>query len=160
MTTVDNEFIKSRTALSDYLFLAGISGLVKMATVPMGRDKIMLRITNMADLFDSDDRDATTQTVDLKDIARALWLEANFPVDESELNDVECDITEMTLTGTMPISEAQDRRIQWKTVDDDLDVYNMSNISYEFDGSYAELEAQRIRVFMLEYTQAEETIYM
>jgi hypothetical protein len=57
MNFVDHEYTLSRKALSDYLFLAGISGLVKIATVPMGRDKIMVRISNMADLFDSEEKE-------------------------------------------------------------------------------------------------------
>lgn len=65
---------------------------------------------------------------------------------------VHCDITEMSLTGTMTLSEMQMRRLTWRTVDDELDTFNKSNISYAFDGDSVELEAQRIRVFMLEYT--------
>lgn len=77
MTTIDHDQSLTQNTFSDYLALAGIEGLVKMVSIPMARDKVMVRIQNMADLFDSGDKESLTQTVNIKDIARAMWLEAN-----------------------------------------------------------------------------------
>jgi hypothetical protein len=56
----------------------------------------------------------------------------------------------MTPTGNMEVSEMLERKIKWKTVDDDK--LAPSTLSRGTDWKNLVLEAQRIRVFNLEYT--------
>jgi len=58
------------------------------------------------------------------------------------------------MTGTMTLEEMEGRRVQWKTVDDSKKVYSKLNVNLEFgENEQAKLEPQRIRTFMLEYSQ-------
>ena len=60
------------------------------------------------------------------------------------------DIKEKSLTGNMDLKEMLDRKIKWKTVDDDLSLGG--KMTYHFDGEYVDLEPQRIRVFEVTFT--------
>lgn len=51
----------------------------------------------------------------------------------------------------MDIQEMLDRKVQWKTVDDEI-LSDSYKISRDTDFSAVTLEAQRIRVFNIEYT--------
>ena len=51
----------------------------------------------------------------------------------------------------MDIQEMLDRKVQWKTVDDQI-LSDSYKISRDTDFSAVTLEAQRIRVFNIEYT--------
>lgn len=93
----------------------GISDKVKVDLIPMEKNKVMLRIVNLADLYDGDNESDYRQ-IDTNAIAESLWLAAN-PSDSSD--DFECKITEMSMTGNMPLKEMEERRLKWKTVDDD-----------------------------------------
>jgi hypothetical protein len=57
----------------------------------------------------------------------------------------------MTLTGNMEIQEMLDRKVQWKTEDDDL-LGDSKTLNRDTDFSNVTLEAQRIRVFNIDYT--------
>jgi len=50
----------------------------------------------------------------------------------------------MSLTGNMELSEMKQRKLQWKTLDDDKQF--SKNISYEIN-QIVDVEPQRIRVF-------------
>jgi len=54
-------------------------------------------------------------------------------------------ITETTLTANMPLKEMLDRKLQWKTVDDET--VTTSSLSYDADPQKIVLEGQRIRQF-------------
>jgi len=68
----------------------------------------MFRIENL-----NDDVDATPETVDIKDLVEELWHDVN----GDELYNY--DLTETSVTGNMPISEMEARRLKWKTNMDD-----------------------------------------
>jgi len=83
-----------------------------MVTFPLARNKIMIRLENIGDIYDN----AAEATVQLKDIALTLCYYAN------SMNTFymwpEVTITEMSLTGNMPLEELKKRKIQWLTRDD------------------------------------------
>ena len=54
-------------------------------------------------------------------------------------------ITEMSLTGNMPLSELKERQIKWRTVDDSTDA--PSALDFGDDFTQIKLEPMRIRVF-------------
>lgn len=58
-------------------------------------------------------------------------------------------ITETSITGNQDLKEMNERRLHWKTVDDD----KLVKIPLDFsDGDIADLEPQRIRVFIVEFS--------
>jgi len=59
---------------SSALVEAGISDTVKMVTVPMAKGKFMLRLHNIADLFD---KDADTKKVNKTSVIEAMWKAGN-----------------------------------------------------------------------------------
>jgi len=88
-----------------------------------------------------------TYTIDIEQLASAFWSQYN---SDAEFT---VDIKEMTPTGNMEVSEMLARKIQWKTVDDDK--LGPSRISRGNDWNAITLEAQRIRVFDLEFTKGD-----
>lgn len=96
--------------------------------------------------FTSQDK-PESNTVNVEQIATAFWNDAN--IANSAAPEATFTIKEKSLTGNMDIQEMLDRKIQWKTVDDHM---LQSRISRDTDFSAITLEAQRIRVFNIEYT--------
>jgi len=84
------------------------------------------------------------QTINLEQVADAFWRQYN------GIAAYNVEIKEMTPTGNMEVSEMLERKIQWKTVDDDK--LAPSTLSRGNDWKNLVLEAQRIRVFNIEYT--------
>jgi len=78
--------------LSDALLEAGINGTVKMATVPMLKNKFMLRLENIVDFFDDG---AATYKVNKTMVIEALFKSANKPGVEMPSYTV----TETSITG-------------------------------------------------------------
>ena len=102
----------------------------------------MMRVENIGDLYDN----ATAQTVNLDQLMKTMWENANGKsFDSSEFN---FEFTEMSLTGNMPLSEMLSRKIKWQTVDDKND--EPSFLDYSNDSSAIKLEPQRIRQFKIE----------
>ena len=62
----------------------------------------------------------------------------------------------MSLTANMPLKEMKSRKIQWKTVDDDM-LASAKKLDYSKDVSSVTLEPQRIRVFKV-VLQAEKEV--
>lgn len=58
-------------------------------------------------------------------------------------------VTETSLTGNQPLSEMNERRLSWKTVDDETLVKKDLDFS---EGDIISLEPQRIRVFVVEFS--------
>ena len=65
------------------------------------------------------------------------------------------DITEVTLTGNMPINEMWDRKIQWKTMDDNKPGFKKVKTDKSQDWNAIKLENQRIRTFVISSNEAE-----
>ena len=138
--------------MSDAYKKAGITDLVKLVIIPEAKNHFILRLENIADLFD---KDAATQTVDLQGLLDAMWKNANLkaPVDYSKM-----DIKEMSMTANMELKEMLDRKIQWKTVDDNREDLVKSKINYDSDFSAVKLEPQRIRTYTVVFETATENI--
>jgi len=65
------------------------------------------------------------------------------------------DITEVTLTGNMPIKEMWDRKIQWKTMDDNMPGFKDNKTDKSQDWTAVKLEKQRIRTFVVSLSESE-----
>lgn len=128
-----------RTLSSD-LKAAGVSDLVKLVTVPTGFNEIMVRVENLGDYLSNI---AQTQTIDLQAVASALWSSANGP----NAPDFTVEFEEMDLSFNMPLKDMQERKIKWKTMDDNIIGFNDQKIKHDTILSEISLEPQRIRVF-------------
>ena len=73
-----------------------------------------------------------------------MWADANL---ESKVGLKDLEITEMSLTGNMPLSEMKERQIKWRTVDDATDKAGV--LDYGSDLTQIKLEPMRIRVFKI-----------
>lgn len=82
-------------------------------------------------------------------IAKNLWKSANSNSDLN-LQNVKQNIQEMSITGNMPLKELRERKVQWRTVDDDDTSINMAELNYDVNDTVS-LEPQRIRVFKVKY---------
>ena len=78
-----------------------------------------------------------------------MWTDAN---QGSKVALKDLHITEMSLTGNMPLSEMLERKIKWKTLDDDI--MSTKKLNYECCDSVM-LGPQRIRVFEVTFIPSE-----
>ena len=97
--------------ISEDLKNAGVKDLVKLISLPVSQNKLLLRLENLADVYDGQ----SATTVDLNKVASALWKSANFfkPVGLGSVT-----FNEMNLSANRLLSEMESRRILWPTVDD------------------------------------------
>ena len=95
--------------LSQDLEAAGISGTTKLVLLPLSKNKILVRIENIAD-------PTLDQQVDLDLLSNALKNSAN-PKSDLLKSSFSVAITEMSLTGNMPLKEMRDRKIIWNTAE-------------------------------------------
>lgn len=104
-----------KSQLSDDLKVCGFEDSTTIVSFPMGKNKFMVRIENMADTYTSPQSNATVQnnaqSVDLNCIAGAYWNSANIahPVGIYNIR-----VQEKSLTGNMDIDEFRNRKIHWK----------------------------------------------
>ena len=118
---------------------AGVVGTVTYVAQPVMKGEIMVRLENLADMYD---KGAEIKKVDLVAIVNSMYTTANTP----SAPTAAFEITEMSLTANMPLKELQSRKIQWKTVDDEI-LTSGKKLDYSDDFSSVTLEPQRIRVF-------------
>jgi hypothetical protein len=123
---------------------AGIHGRVKLVTVPMKQNKMLIRVQNLADNFDDS---AKTANVNMTLVVAGMWKAAH-SVDSIVKPYT---LVETSITGTIPMSEMQSRRLKWKTDADD--VLPQSKLSYSIDDGMIQLEPMRIRTFTLEFDE-------
>lgn len=84
-----------------------------------------------------------TASVDLRAVGEAFWKEANLKYPR-EIASIQ--IEELSLTGNMPITELQKRKIDWKTEDD----YKLSYSAVEDQSDDVKaLNPMQIRVFSI-----------
>lgn len=121
---------------------AGIKDMVKLVTIPQAKNKILLRIQNLADKFNPE---ASTQKVNLTKMVEGMWKSAHSL--DSEVGSY--TLTETSVTGTIPMADMQSRRLKWKTEDEE-DVPE-TTLTYEINGDMIDVEPMRIRVFTLEF---------
>lgn len=98
--------IKSGAKVPDF------DGNLKVQLLPQGRLSILIRLQNLADLFDG--APAETPMFDLLTYARELFTQANPSL--SAESDFSVQIKERTLSDTMDYADWQREKIQWKTV--------------------------------------------
>ena len=125
------------------MYFAGIWGSTKLVTIPMARNKILMRIENLEDKFFEG---ALPRNVNLTMIVEGMWKSSHSP--DAPLGSY--TLTETSITGNMPLSEMENRRLKWQT-DDGLD--EPKTLSYSVDGDMLYLEAMRIRTFVLQFDQ-------
>lgn len=136
---MDEEFDYSKTLVE-----AGVTDTVKMITVPIAKGKFMLRLQNIADLID---KDAETKKVNKTSVIEAMWRAGNAKNKDAEIGSY--TVTETSITGNQKLADMNARRLHWKTQDDDKLVKKDLDFS---EGDIVTLEAQRIRVFVVEFT--------
>jgi hypothetical protein len=118
---------------------AGVVENVKLITIPLAANKMILRLENIADFLLEG---AETQTVNLNKILEAFGAQGS-------------QIKEVTLTGNMEIEEMRQRKIQWKTMDDNKTGFAEVKINKSQDFAAIKLELQRIRTFEITSKGAE-----
>lgn len=118
--------------LSQRLAGAGIKGTIKMVSMPIAKNKILVRFENIADL--SDETSNMNYEINIDEVFNALYNDAN------DGNFAYVQYKEMSLTGNMELSEMLARKIKWKTVDDDKEGFVANNRHLEFHGYGTETE--------------------
>ena len=109
-TVYSSELVTS--GLDALLKASGFTTEVKLELFIMERNSILMRISNIADIFDSDG-EIIYQQIQIKQLAQGLF---DF-VNGSGIN-YSVEIEELSLTGNQPYKTMASKRINWKTVDD------------------------------------------
>lgn len=129
----------------------GFNEEMKLELFTMGKNKILMRVENIGDLFDTEVLKYTK--VDLYSLAEDLFVLANL----GQASAQNIDITEMSITANQPYAEMASKKVQWKTLDDSTITPPGQGPADEVsdDSHVVYLQQQRIRVFEVEYTPAE-----
>lgn len=143
---------RSASMFGAWLKKAGVNETVRMVTIPRGKNSFDIRLENLADNYDSQEKNAM-RSVSLPDIVNAMWMEANGWTKYGSYT-----ATELSLTGNMKYAEMSKRKIFWKTRDDEKLGRVQQDGVIEGMGASGEvlLGPQAIRVFNIMYTAAEE----
>jgi len=119
-----------------------------MVTFPEAKNKLLIRIENNADIYDPD---ATTRFVDLNQLAYALYQYANNNYHDSL---PALKIEELSLSANMPIDELRQRKIQWRTRDDEA-LDRSGDLDQEEGAPVVSLVPQKIKVFSIEFAASD-----
>lgn len=112
-----------------------------MVSLPIGKNKVLLRIENLDDRLD---KGFSTKIVNLDAVVNSLWQDANSG------SAFTYSFVEMSLTANMLLSEMLDRKVMWQTRDDALK--GSSRVTYDSsDPTSIAVEPQRIRVFEVHF---------
>lgn len=123
-------------AYSDLLASTGFTAEMKLELFAMDQNKILMRVENLADIFDSNGAVQNT-TIQLKNLCDGLYTMVNGATAAYTMS-----IEEMSMTANQSYQAMIDRKIQWTTVDGQQ---KMRAPSTNVD--VIELQQQRIRVF-------------
>lgn len=124
----------------------GFNGEMKFEMFMMGRNSILVRVENIADIFNSNG-EVIFQQVNIRELANQLFVYVN-----DCYIDFTVDIEELSLTGNQPYSTMSENKKRWLTADDETVIRNVrESIDTE---DVIELQQQRIRVFNFKYTVA------
>mmetsp|Transcript_1042 Transcript_1042/g.1907 ORF Transcript_1042/g.1907 Transcript_1042/m.1907 type:complete len:131 (+) Transcript_1042:2891-3283(+) len=117
--------------------------------MPREAGKVLVRIENLADLYDSSNTANLSQLVDVQKLGEALCKSANLRVDAAS---APCSVKfrELSLTGNMDIEEMRSRKVQWMTRDDHLDIRGPAERNLYF-GSQVLVGPQMIKVYELSF---------
>jgi hypothetical protein len=111
----------SPSSFSSLLASAGVKDLVDFVTIPLAKNKMLVRLENLSE---------EAQQVDLVSVAGAFGAETPY-------------IKELSLSGNMDIQEMDARKIQWKTVDG----HQSNKTKRGDDFNNVDLKSMQIRVF-------------
>lgn len=120
------------------------NGALKIHMIPLAKNSILLRLENIADIFDGS-IESQTDYFDIPSFAQSIWDHANHG--EVELNDVR--ITERTLGDNEDRKDWLDQKHQWKTESK----YDRPAPDQVLDKAHfnVALNPQRIRLFRLDF---------
>jgi len=116
-------------------------GELKIHVFPQGRNDLLVRIENLADLFDKTPE--TTPMFDLRTYAMNLYSANN-----AGSSDIDIKVTERNLSNNQDYSDMIAAKFEWKTRD------GPSSVVYPADqeaDAVVALQPQRIRVFRVQY---------
>lgn len=95
--------VKNLKAYSQSLIDAGVFDKVKIVPVPLTKNKVMYRLENM--------NDEESAQVNNTKIIESMWKAANPKTVFPSPSDFK--IMETSVTGNMPVSEMEDKRLKW-----------------------------------------------
>lgn len=130
--------------LPQFFQMAGINDTIKMVSLPLSLNTLVVRLENIADLYDNNA--PTVYLTEFKELFEKMWQSANS--DSNAQADI--DVQEMTLTANMRLDQMEERRIKWRTVDDFKEQFEQSQEEEEGDDQI-KLQPQRIRTFMVTF---------
>ena len=125
--------------------LTQFDGDLKLLSFPEARNQVILRLENLADLFDG--APSATPMFDVHAYALALFKSAN-----SGAAPANMEITERTLSNNQDFATMQANKFKWTSADP-----AESRLAQDYpkdDGDSIALQPQRIRVFRVVYTPA------
>ena len=119
--------------------LEDFKGDLKIHTIPQERNKILIRLENIADLFDG--TPSETPYFDLQTYAKELYSHSNDGQKPSAVK-----IVERTLGNNQDYEEMEKAKFPWKSTD------AASSVIWPVDNETGvALQPQRIRLFLVEY---------
>ena len=119
--------------------LEDFKGDLKIHTIPQERNKILIRLENIADLFDG--TPSETPYFDLQTFAQELYSHSNDGQKPSAVK-----IVERTLGNNQDYEEMEKAKFPWKSTD------AASSVIWPVDNETGvALQPQRIRLFLVEY---------
>jgi len=128
---------------------AGVDERMKVETFIDERNSILVRLENLADIFDSNGQ-LIYKSVNLYTLAHKLYEFANN--NEVTSADFSVAIQELSLTANQPIADVAANKIQWKTVDDSTVTSKVESSAVTETATVVQLQQQRIRVFRFNYS--------
>jgi len=128
---------------------AGVDERMKVETFIDERNSILVRLENLADIFDSNGQ-LIYKSVNLQTLAQKLYEFANN--NEVTSADFSVAIQELSLTANQPIADVAANKIQWKTVDDSTVTSKVESSVVTETATVVQLQQQRIRVFRFNYS--------
>lgn len=123
----------------------GVHDDAKVVAIPMGWNKLQLRVEN---LMDED-----TRHFNVTGLFEAYWRAGN-QVTGAKFDSM--DIQEMSLTGNMLLTEMENRRIHWKTTNNVEGKYEMGVREAASDLNNVPVAQQQMRLFEATYTPQKE----
>ena len=134
---IDNEVKRAKIQMPDF------DGNLKIVLFPVARNKILVRMVNLADLFDGEPSEAPQ--FDLEGWAKHLYATVNPGADS-----VNVAIVERNLSNSMDYSEMFESRLHWRTRDGEPeDIFPADRTP----NAVFALEPQRIRVFSVTFSE-------
>jgi hypothetical protein len=121
--------------------LAGLNSEMKLEQFSMGANKLLMRLENIADTFDSDGK-LIFREVNVVHLADEL-----FRLSNQRASKGKTAIEEVSLTANQNYNEMSSSRLKWKTLDD-------KPVEPEAPESLEKtrFQQQRIRTFKIEYS--------